>query len=75
MKEMSFCWVFWMLSGILYSVWGWADHSTSMVLWMRMFWRVILRLSVMVLQAVWICTLLFYLHNVWFYVKWIFFCV
>ncbi len=44
--------VTWRLTGIQHSGWGWEDHSTSQEWWMRMFWRVILSLSVMVPQGV-----------------------
>ncbi len=40
--------VAWRLTGIQRSGWGWEDHSTSQERWTRMFWRVILSLSVMV---------------------------
>ncbi len=39
--------VAWKLSGIHRSGWGWEVHSTSQERWMKMFWRVILCLSVM----------------------------
>ncbi len=44
--------VAWRLTGIQHSGWGWEDHSTSQEWWTRMFWRVILSLSVMVPRGV-----------------------
>ncbi len=44
--------VAWNLTGIQHSGWGWEDHSTSQKWWTRMFWRVILSLSVMVPRGV-----------------------
>ncbi len=44
--------VAWRLTVIQHSGWGWQDHSTSQERWMRMFWRVILSLSVMVPRGV-----------------------
>ncbi len=44
--------VAWRLTVIQRSGWGWEDHSTSQKWWTRMFWRVILSLSVMVPRGV-----------------------
>ncbi len=44
--------VAWRLTAIQHSGWGWEDHSTSQERWTRMFWRVILSLSVMAPRGV-----------------------